>query len=221
MKTLETEISENTILFTEKNSFFSIRNITYDFSVKLIAFNGCITPMYTQYFDFESAMIFKHSKSEIIDRFNSVYDLCSSNSERKTSPMVELLLYSLIGICGEEFMLYNRKIKTGDEMLIDACNEYIKDNIDNINLDVNLSADLFQTTKQALNVLYQSFYGMDTNEYIYRYRMEFAKTLIIQQYDNYRNDCGYTDKHKFYDDFKKYCGKTPSDYLRILCVDVT
>lgn len=217
--TLETEISVNTLIFIKENAFFSLRNITKDFSIKLIAFRGSITPMYTQYFDFGSVIDF-NGKSESIKYFNKIYDMCVENPDLKNSTETEVFLYSLIGLCGENILLSKQQIKTSAEMLVDACNNYIRQHIDNINLDCSQLSELFQATTQSLNSIYKISYGMNCDEYIYHFRMEFSKTLIIQQYDNYWNDCGYDDKHKFYEDFKNYCGKTPSDYLRILCTDV-
>lgn len=210
---LEAEISEGTLIFIKKDILFSLRNTSGNFCIKQLACNGDILSVYPQYFDFDSVTVFRNISNALNEQFNNIYN--SYNAAGSNADTV-LQLYNFIGTCGEQLIVEKNRPKTPTENMLSICNKYIRQNIDNIDLSVSDLCDYTAITGQELDKLYYDQYDMDVNNYIHRYRMEYAKILIIRKYDDYWQDLGYKDRHKFYKDFLIYAGVDPSEYLRII-----
>ncbi|MBO5568753.1 MAG: AraC family transcriptional regulator, partial [Clostridia bacterium] len=101
-------------------------------------------------------------------------------------------------------------------ILMEEAVDYIRNNPEDSNLNVNMLADRLHITPAYFGKLFQEFTGSRTLDYILQVRMERAKTLLLTELhmDISEIACqtGYNNSTYFTTAFKKYYGMTPSKY---------
>lgn len=212
----EEKITTGTLVFLRENVFFSLRNISDNFCFRQIAFNGSMTKTYPQYFGFKSVMTFSDVDSEILEAFNSAYDLFNLTDPDDSHMMA---LYNLIGLCGEYIIEQRQKPISYEQFIINAVYAYVKANLKNLELDMSQFLLSYNLTEKELDNILMKHCQKTSAEFIYYYRMETAKSLILKQYSNDFKDCGYASRRDFNEAFYRYAGQNPSEYLRVLYPD--
>lgn len=110
--------------------------------------------------------------------------------------------------------------------MIEEAVDYIRNNYDDCNLNVNLLADKLNISAAYFGKQFTEFTGCKTLEYILKVRMEKAKDLLIAEPDKdiaqIAEAVGYNNSTYFATAFRKYYGVTPSrfrDYNVMLRTD--
>lgn len=107
-------------------------------------------------------------------------------------------------------------IKTSDELIKDIC-EYILNN-PNCDLKLKVIAEKFYVNNTYLSNVFANKTGVGFNEYITMIKMARAKYLFVNtKLKSYEigYEVGYHDINYFSKLFKKYYGKSPSEYRNI------
>lgn len=209
----EEDIKADALIYIRKNTLFSLRSASDDFCLRQIAFNGSMAKTYPQYFGFKSVMAFHGTDDKIRDAFRKAYDMFGTSASDDAQMFA---LYELIGLCGERLMTERQRPVSYERFVFDAARDYVDMNIRNPKLDMSRFIADRGLTRSELDRILISICGKASDEFITYRRMEIAKSLILRQYYNDYKDCGYTDRHEFYEAFYQYIGKNPSEYLRVL-----
>jgi YesN/AraC family two-component response regulator len=101
------------------------------------------------------------------------------------------------------------------EHIIDDTEEFIENNLTDINLSVNMIAESIGLTSKYLNVLYKKHTGNSIGSVINNLRMDKARQMILetnQSIDSIIEQIGWGSKKYFFTCFKKRFGVTPSVY---------
>lgn len=94
--------------------------------------------------------------------------------------------------------------------------DYIRNNYDDSNLNVNLLADKLNISAAYFGKLFTEFTGSRTLDYILKVRMEKARDLLLSEADKdisqIADAVGYNNSTYFTTAFKKFYGVTPSRF---------
>lgn len=100
--------------------------------------------------------------------------------------------------------------------MIEEAVDYIRNNYDDCNLNVNMLADKLNISAAYFGKQFTEFTGCKTLEYILKVRMEKAKNLLLSEPDKdiaqIAEAVGYNNSTYFTTAFKKYYGVTPSRF---------
>lgn len=100
--------------------------------------------------------------------------------------------------------------------LMEKAVDYIRNNYDDSNLNVNLLADKLNISAAYFGKLFTEFTGLRTLDYILKVRMEKAKDLLLSERDKdiaqIAVEVGYNNSTYFTTAFKKFYGVTPSRF---------
>lgn len=102
--------------------------------------------------------------------------------------------------------------------LVEKAKEYIKENYNNCELNLNNTANAIFLSPSYLSVLFKKETGETFIDFLTKIRMEKSKELLrlydLKAYE-IAEQVGYNDPHYFSISFKKYTGYTPSKYRKI------
>lgn len=111
------------------------------------------------------------------------------------------------------------KSQSKTRMIVENAKQYLKENYRNCNLSLTETADSVYVSPSYLSVLFKKETGMTFVNFLTGIRMEKAKHyLSVKHYRSYEiaEKIGYNDPHYFSISFKKYTGKSPSEYRKAL-----
>lgn len=101
-------------------------------------------------------------------------------------------------------------------VMMEAAVDYIRNNYDDHDLNVNLLADRLNISAAYFGKLFTEFTGSRTLDYILKVRMDKAGELLLSEYEKdiaqIAEAVGYSNSTYFTTAFKKYYGMTPSKY---------
>ena len=213
-KETEQTVSKGDAVLVEKSAMFSIRPENDFMSLKRIAFNGAYSSDYMQYFDFGVTSVFQMNEETEVCAENVIKAF--ENGEGKTA---SVYLYEFIGICGELYNTSKKQYGSAQERFARSGYEYIKENIWRANLSIDEFAQKNGMDRQYMDRLFLKYFGKNSEELIYFYRMEFAKhTVFLAGNDmcrRYCADCGFATDKEFEKAFLSYTGMSVRDYLDI------
>ncbi len=102
-----------------------------------------------------------------------------------------------------------------DETFLLKLNKIIQENLDNSNLDVTLICKEIGMSRASLYNKLKALTDMGANDYINKFRMEKAITLITHtdmSFTEITEKIGFTTSRYFSTAFKQYTGETPTQY---------
>lgn len=102
-----------------------------------------------------------------------------------------------------------------DETFLLKLNKIIQENLDNSNLDVTLICKKIGMSRASLYNKLKALTDMGANDYINKFRMEKAITLITHtdmSFTEITEKIGFTTSRYFSTAFKQYTGETPTQY---------
>ena len=102
-----------------------------------------------------------------------------------------------------------------DETFLLKLNKIIQENLDNNNLDVTLICKEIGMSRASLYNKLKALTDMGANDYINKFRMEKAITLITHtdmSFTEITEKIGFTTSRYFSTAFKQYTGETPTQY---------
>lgn len=102
-----------------------------------------------------------------------------------------------------------------DETFLLKLNKIIQENLDNSNLDVTLICKEIGMSRASLYNKLKALTDMGANDYINKFRMEKAITLITHTdmpFTEITEKIGFTTSRYFSTAFKQYTGETPTQY---------
>lgn len=102
-----------------------------------------------------------------------------------------------------------------DETFLLKLNKIIQENLDNSNLDVTLICKEIGMSRASLYNKLKALTDMGANDYINKFRMEKAITLITHtdmSFTEIAEKIGFTTSRYFSTAFKQYTGETPTQY---------
>ncbi len=95
-------------------------------------------------------------------------------------------------------------------------NQYIDDNLKE-HMSLNIISDKFHLNKSYLSRIYKEQTGMTLGDYILKHRMErsivLLRTTDMKAYE-IAEEVGYLDPNYFGNSFKKYTGKSISEFRK-------
>lgn len=112
---------------------------------------------------------------------------------------------------------YNKLINTKkpESPVIVSIRDFIHKNISRENLSVKEIGEYVHLTSTYVCTIFRNETGTTLNQYITKVRMEQAKKLLLEttlSIADISARVGYSDGNYFGKSFKKYSGKTPSEY---------
>lgn len=100
--------------------------------------------------------------------------------------------------------------------MMEEATDYIRNNYDNRDLNVNLLAEKLNISASYFGKLFTEFTGYKMLDYLLQVRMEKAKELLLVEKDldiaKLAEKVGYANSTYFITAFRKYTGTTPSKY---------
>lgn len=127
----------------------------------------------------------------------------------------ELLLW-LEALYDEAVLQINKANRQTATVMMESAVDYIRNNYDDCNLNVNLLADKLHISAAYFGKLFTEFTGTRTLDYILKVRMDKAGELLLAEEDKdiaqIAEMVGYSNSTYFTTAFKKYYGITPSGY---------
>ena len=154
-------------------------------------------------------------KKRIYDCFNRI-KYYKNNRLLESEVMIKTYIIQIIVGINEFYKnkMYDKAIYTPSNKKINAVIEYINNNIKHkISLDV--IAEKFYISKYHLCHSFKSTTGYTIHNYINMQKTEVAKELLNSGMtpSEVAFECGFTEYSVFYKSFKKYTGKTPTQYI--------
>lgn len=208
---IEIPVKKNSVIFIEKSAIFSLRPYNDILSLKRIAFNGEFSSYYLEYFGFGVISVLNTCDQEVLYLLDRVISEFELSNEKNAS----VLIYDIIGVLGEKIKKEKEREKSFCEIMAEEGMEFIKRNIDNINIYDFINKK--GITLKYLDNLFLRYYKKTTNELIYFYRMEFAKHAVFltgeHRCRSYYKRCGFETEEIFEKEFKKYTGLDTKEYL--------
>ncbi len=106
-------------------------------------------------------------------------------------------------------------VRPEPERILEAV-DYIRNNYDDCNLNVNQLADRLNISTAYFGQLFAEFTGLRTLDYILRMRMEKARDILLSEpgtdISQVASAVGYGSSTYFTTAFKKFYGVTPSRF---------
>lgn len=119
-------------------------------------------------------------------------------------------------IYDEAVILFNRNSNNATAVMMEMAIDYIRNNYDDSNLNVNMLADRVGISAAYFGKLFTEFTGVRTLDYILKIRMERAHDILLSEVNkdiaDIAESVGYSNSTYFTTAFKKYYGMTPSRF---------
>lgn len=112
---------------------------------------------------------------------------------------------------------FDKKEKAKQKDKFDIIIDYVNHNFTSSDISLGKISDIFYYTEKHLSYLFNKRMGVKFTQYINDLRIHYARRLIKNGNTNVgeiATKCGYTDKFYFSKIFKKYTGKTPSEFIQ-------
>ena len=102
-----------------------------------------------------------------------------------------------------------------DESFLLKVNKTIQENLSNTNLDIQFICKEIGLSRTSLYTKLKALTGIGANDYINKFRIEKALTLIANTemtFTEISEEVGFTSPSYFSTAFKQYTGETPTQY---------
>ncbi|MDD6485299.1 MAG: helix-turn-helix domain-containing protein [Clostridiales bacterium] len=139
-----------------------------------------------------------------IDDFDAYSDVISKSADD---------IYRLIKQMLARLKLYKAEAKSDD--FSDDIVEYINMHFKNPLLSLNYLSEVFGISAKNISHLIKNKLGIGFSDYLTNLRIEYTKAKLSETNDNIDiiySEAGFTSKQTFFRQFKKYEGKTPSEF---------
>ncbi len=146
----------------------------------------------------------------------SVYDACNTATLTDFESCMRAYLSDIY-----TFLSENKQ--TRKQLLIQNAKQYIEENYDNPDLNLNMVAGHIFINPTYLSALFKKEAGLSFVDFITQTRIENAKILLTRENTKsyeVAQKTGYQDPHYFSVCFKKQTGMSPSEYKKMtVCAD--
>jgi two-component system response regulator YesN len=125
-----------------------------------------------------------------------------------------VLLYTLSFINGNDT---ESTFKDNSENTVSSIVDYVNSHYRDTDISLKKIAYVFSYTEKYLSSLFKKQMNVGFNSYLNNLRVQYAQELI-EKYEKSVSKiatlCGYSDAMYFSKVFKKYTGKTPTEYIK-------
>ena len=127
--------------------------------------------------------------------------------------LVQKLLLDLYGECFRTEHIEQKG--TAAQALVHKALLMIEDELSNANASVKYFADRLSVNADYLGRIFKDAMNVSLWQYLSKRRVELSCSRLRETSDSIEKicaDCGFGSRRQFYDEFKKYTGKTPAVY---------
>lgn len=156
----------------------------------------------------------RHAYNELAQRLKTISALVQQKLTDQIRFKILSEFYMVIALLDEDFTAKEEKINQQNTPLIDQVILYINDHFSDY-LNAEMIAAHFSTSQVTLNKQLKDSNGMTLGQYLNLVRLMHARQLLLStnlSIDFIASDSGYSNARILNRNFKKWKGKTPTEY---------
>ncbi|MBO5454118.1 MAG: helix-turn-helix transcriptional regulator [Clostridia bacterium] len=205
----EFPLKSGDVFFTFPNQSFNI-DADDNFTYLYISFNGQgVLPLLNSLNINKENCVHKNFENILSFWMDAIRRVNTTNANILTE---SVLMYTLSFIDSTENVSVEEKKDKFDSIL-----EYVNHNYTSKDMSIKKVADIFFYSEKYLSSLFVKKTKLKFSQYLNNLRISYAVKLFNKGEKNISEvayKCGYTDQFYFSKVFKKYNGKTPSEYIK-------